>query len=379
MTAEPSLTTCPRCAARGRSIHAATIEAQIVPTRLAELHDHEGWRLCTSSECEVVYFRAQETIGLDGVQAVPFHKGDAPDRTVCFCFEHTVAEVEADLAQHGRSTIRESVMTACKAGLEDCERKNPQGRCCLGNLGEVVAEASVEPAAVVSDGCCAPRALAAMSVDGGGPALAASPQAPPSAARTAPGSGLLASGGALLAALLSSACCWLPLVAIGVGASSAGVGSFFAAWRGPLLVGAVGLLGAGFYLVYRAPRCAPGEACAVPNVRLQRLNRGMLWVTTVFVAALAFFPEYVGAFTGGGGQVAEAQPRQTLTRYSLQGMTCEGCAGHVRGAIEGLPGVASVAVSYADRTAEVVWNGPPDHEAVARALGEFGYRAQPMP
>jgi len=108
--------------------------------------------------------------------------------------------------------------------------------------------------------------------------------------------------------------------AIGLGASSAGAGAFFAAWRVPLLIATVALLGSGFYLVYRKPRCAPGEACEVPNPRLQRFNRGMLWLTTVFVAAFAFFPEYVGAFTGGGGEVAEAAPAQTTVRYQVKGM-----------------------------------------------------------
>ena len=155
------------------------------------------------------------------------------------------------------------------------------------------------------------------------------------------------------------------------------MGAFFEAWRVPLLLATVGLLGVGFYLVYRKPRCAPGEACEVPSPRLQRFNRGMLWMTTALVAAFAFFPEYVGAFTGGGGEVAEAAPHQTTVRYTVEGMTCAGCEAHAREAIEAIPGVASVAVSYQQGSAEVIWSDTPDHEAVSAAVAEFGYRSEP--
>lgn len=364
---------CPRCETEGRAIGPVTIEAQVLPERLARLTEHEGWRLCTSESCDVVYFLDGAVVVLGETRGLPFHKSDDPNRLACFCFEHTVAELEADVASNGTSTIQASIKAACKAGRDDCERKNPQGRCCLGNVGQVVKRAvphdtsrgsgasccGAETPEAATEFCCAPKAAVPNE---------------PAPTDTSARSGLFASGGALVAAVLSSACCWLPLTAIGLGASSAGVGAFFEAWRVPLLLATAALLGAGFYLVYRKPRCASGEACEVPSPRLQRLNRGMLWLTTVFVAAFALFPEYVGAFTGGGGEVTAAAPTQTTVRYRIEGMTCAGCEGHAREAIEGIPGVGSVAVSYQESRAEVVWNRVPDDAAVSAAVDELGYR-----
>jgi copper chaperone CopZ len=370
---------CPRCEAKGRAIDPVTLKAQVLPDRLAGLPVHDEWRLCTSEGCEVVYFRGNKELVLGETRAVPFHKREDPKRLVCFCFEHSVAELEADVAANGMSTIQASIKAACTAGQDDCKRKNPQGRCCLGNVGHVVKRATpVATDGTQATGCCGAEAGAEPAEACCAPKAAVSAEPAP-AADTSARSGLFASGGALVAAVLSSACCWLPLVAIGLGASSAGVGAFFEAWRVPLLLATVALLGVGFYLVYRKPRCAPGEACAVPNPRLQGLNRGMLWLTTVFVAAFAFFPEYVGAFTGGGGEVVVAGPAQTTVQYRVEGMTCAGCEGHAREAIEAIPGVVSVAVSYRDSSAEVVWSGEPDNAAVAGAIAEFGYRANPLP
>jgi len=371
---------CPRCETKGPAIECVTIEAQVIPDRLDRIVEREGWRLCNSETCDVVYFRGLDVVALGETRGMPFHKSGDPARLVCFCFAHSVAEVEADVAANGTSTVQASIKAECKAGRDECATKNPQGRCCLGNVGRVVKGAAppndgsgepvggcrgTEPAAEEAEPCCAPDA--AVSKASGAPAA------------TAARSGLFASGGALVAAVLSSACCWLPLAAIGLGASTAGVGAFFEAWRVPLVLVTVALLGLGFYLVYRKPRCAPGETCEVPNPRLRRFNRGMLWLTAVFAAAFALFPEYVGAFTRGGGTIAVAAPAQTQVRYRVEGMTCAGCEGHARKAIEAIPGVASVAVSYPDESAVIVWTGAPDHAAVSAALAEFGYRSAAGP
>ena len=59
-----------------------------------------------------------------------------------------------------------------------------------------------------------------------------------------------AATGSVLAAMASSACCWLPLVLMGVGLSAAGVGTFFERYRPYFLVVAVVLLGVWFYFNY---------------------------------------------------------------------------------------------------------------------------------
>jgi copper chaperone CopZ len=222
------------------------------------------------------------------------------------------------------------------------------------------ARGDTEASAVNAGSCCPPRATGSSR--------------PSSSKDSAERSGILASGGALVAAVLSSACCWLPLVAVGLGASSAGVGAFFATWRVPLLLATVALLGAGFYLAYRKPRCVPGEACEAPSPRLRRFHRGMLWLMAVFAVAVASFPEYVGAFSQGGNATGVA-PGQASAHYRIEGMSCAGCEGHASEAIRTIPGVVAVTVSYRDRSAKVVWSGEANDTAVADALSELGYRS----
>lgn len=373
---------CPRCDSPGRAITRVTLEAQVLPDDLEPIRDRDRWRLCVSESCAVVYFCGDDVVALGQTRAAPFHKRDDRDRIVCFCFEHSVAQIEDDVRATGQSQITASIKAACQAGRDDCERKNPQGRCCLGNVGAVVRRAA--PTTREPDlSCCSPKPVTTADSRSAEPRRAAGLTVPRrtlgSPEGTSAGLGLLASGGALVAAVLASACCWLPLVAIGFGASSAGLGAVFEAWRVPLLVLTAGALASSFWLVYRKPRCAPGQSCEVPNPRLRRFNRGMLWITTALVAAFALFPEYVGAFSQAEQEAASTSTQTTVVRYQIEGMTCAGCEGIAQQAIEALPGVASAAVSYRKRSAEVTWSDEPDHAALATAVSELGYRVTPAP
>lgn len=188
---------------------------------------------------------------------------------------------------------------------------------------------------------------------------------------------LVSSLGAVLGAVLASACCWLPLALLGTGAGALGVSSFFEAYR-PHLLGATGLLLAvSFYYVYvRAPRCAPGDACAVPNPRVRRLNRIGLWAATAITIAFATFPSYVGWFLGAERATHAAAPDSPRRTYAIEGMTCEACAAHLRTAIASVPGVRSAEVSFAHESATVSFEGAADDDAVFRAVEAAGYRSR---
>ena len=207
------------------------------------------------------------------------------------------------------------------------------------------------------------------------------PPSPPSAAGTSAPKGqgtLLAVIGSVASAVVASACCWLPLLLIGVGASAAGVSAMFERAQPVFLVGAFGLLGLGFFFAYgQKEACAPGEACAVPNPRLKRFNRVMLWGSVVVVTAFAFFPSYAGLVLAENAKAALAQgsaQSPTLT-LGIKGMSCEACAVHIEKGLTAVPGVRSATVSYVDKAASVSVDpaSPPSRDALAQAVKDAGY------
>lgn len=183
--------------------------------------------------------------------------------------------------------------------------------------------------------------------------------------------------GSVLAAMASSACCWLPLALMGVGLSAAGAATFFERYRLLFLVAAALLLAGGFYLNYfRKERCGPDEACARPNPKLRRFNRGMLWFSTVLVLAFALFPGYVGLLFGAqrtsAGSAFAASETWTL---GIHGMTCAGCEAAVTTALSAVPGVLESRASYEDGTATITIDreSPPSRMALSLAIAGIGY------
>jgi copper chaperone CopZ len=217
-------------------------------------------------------------------------------------------------------------------------------------------------------------------------------------------------GGAVLSALAASACCWLPLLALAVGVSSAGLAQRLAVYRPYFLAIALAAIGAAFYLTYRRPRpvsaettdgpsspagtesvsdacCAPAPSddacCATPSrvppwvSRLQRFNRIALWPIAVLVLAVALFPNYVNALLGvrtpAPGPAAAVQE----VRFHVEGMDCAMCAVGIRTALERLPGIVRAEVNYPDGSARVRFRDVPPSEVRAQVQARveaMGYR-----
>ena len=51
------------------------------------------------------------------------------DELICYCFQYTKKDIEADFMDHGRrSTIQERIAIEKKMGRCQCAEKNPKGR-----------------------------------------------------------------------------------------------------------------------------------------------------------------------------------------------------------------------------------------------------------
>lgn len=154
----------------------------------------------------------------------------------------------------------------------------------------------------------------------------------------------LATAGALVAAILSSACCWLPLLLIGLGLSAGGLAVAFEPLRPWFIAIAAILLGFGTWWTERSARVA--RACGCPQSRSRRaLNRGMLGLSALGVLAFTFFPQYVNKVFGPGASEANAAQSVTLR---VEGMTCAGCEAGIEAALLRLPGVVLADASYAN-------------------------------
>ena len=97
------------------------------------------WRACLSSACPVAYYGANTTISVAEVSATVHHKSLSSDPLVCFCFGYRRSDLERSKrsADSVNPVVRE-IRSRCRQGLGECQTKNPEGRCCLRNIAQIL-------------------------------------------------------------------------------------------------------------------------------------------------------------------------------------------------------------------------------------------------
>jgi copper chaperone CopZ len=365
---------CPDCHSRGKNVKPITLRSLLTPEAAQRICE-TPYRFCDSIDCDTVYFGENGDTFSKGelTVRVGVKEHDAP-RQVCYCFDHTIEEINTQVQNTAKSTVLDDIKSRMKTACW-CETKSPQGGCCLGTVGKyvklAVAEHEGEVAANTDDkkqpDCCSPSSASAPAND------------------KTQRSGVIAAMGSLASAIAASACCWLPLLLIGFGASAGGVSAWFEQYR-PIFLSLAGiLLALGFYLVYRpVPACGPGSACDVPRLKLRRFNQATIWFAAILVAAFALFPNYAGQLIAAVQAPAvvngERTQGQTIT-LAIEGMTCEACAVGLKHQLEQTPGVAAANVNYKHATASVTLyaDDPATPEEVQAAVDKAGYRVFDTP
>lgn len=365
---------CPDCGSPGKRLKEITLRSLLQENFRDDLDGRE-WLFCRTSECDTVYFDEPggTTFSKDDLTVRVGIKETESPRPICYCFHHTVEEIDEEVARTGSTTVLDDIKSRMKEACW-CETTNPMGSCCLATVTKFVKIAQAQSAtddidevAAPEEDCCASHQRSISETE--------TPAAESGKRRL----GIIATGGAVLSAVLSSACCWLPLLLLAFGASAAGVAGFFEAWRPWFLGGAVVLLGLGFYFVYfRKDQCGPDDTCAAPNQKLRRVNRAMLWMATIMVVTFALFPDLLGKVIRSGEaseKFLELIARENVIVLPVDGMTCETCAVTLERSILSTQGVEAAAVDYSLGKAVVVPSENTDStkNKVAKAIEAAGY------
>jgi hypothetical protein len=129
---------CPFCAQKGKPVKTITLQSLLKPDALLRM-DESPYHFCSSPGCDVVYFGGQG-IGTfmkrDLTVRVGIKESAAP-RPICYCFNHTIEELEEEVRCYGKTRAIEDIKTRMKTACW-CETKSPQGACCLATFTKCV-------------------------------------------------------------------------------------------------------------------------------------------------------------------------------------------------------------------------------------------------
>lgn len=122
---------CPACGNAGRKVSAVTLDHH-VPEQLRAAIGNDA-AFCLNPACEVVYCNPAGFVVRKGQTLLPVTQKNPGDEVrVCYCFDFTRGDLRKDMAERGKTDIPARIRKGIAEGRCACERKNPQGACCLG-------------------------------------------------------------------------------------------------------------------------------------------------------------------------------------------------------------------------------------------------------
>ena len=139
----PDRPACPTNQQTGAELDTQTVKA-LLAVPLTAVSSAEPYRFCPAPDCPTVYYRAdgRQVFGEADLRERVYQKhADDPDSLICYCFGFTVGAIRAEVARAGRSAIRGQIVAGIHNEQCACDIRNPQGRCCLGNVDRLIGEA----------------------------------------------------------------------------------------------------------------------------------------------------------------------------------------------------------------------------------------------
>jgi mercuric ion transport protein len=192
-------------------------------------------------------------------------------------------------------------------------------------------------------------------------------------------------GGAVLAALAASSCCIGPLILAALGIGGAGAFAVLGAYRPYILSVTAVLLAGGFYLTYRKPRAARAASgddacgCEQPSPKAGRAGKIGLWIATGMVLVFAAAPNLLACLANRSHQPGVATTAGAAVEHAIihvEGMDCEACATHIRGALAKAGGFHDLTLDLKAKTVTVAYEPAPGRlQAYVAAIDDLGYEA----
>ncbi len=137
-----TIPTCPSNGQVTKPVARITVESLIAPAFRGELLP-QPYYLCAAPDCDTIYVSAlgDHLITKDMLTVRVGFKETEDPLPLCYCFGYDRKAVRDDIRETGGTEIQTIITAKVKAGACECERKNPSGGCCLGQVSKAIKEA----------------------------------------------------------------------------------------------------------------------------------------------------------------------------------------------------------------------------------------------
>ena len=189
-------------------------------------------------------------------------------------------------------------------------------------------------------------------------------------------------GAGVLTAIAASLCCITPVLALLAGSSSIAANFSWIEPARPYLIGlSIAVLAFAWYLKLKPAKKNDIDCnCETTKKASFLQSKTFLTIITVFAILMMTFPLYAKVFYPKpkvqATALAVVDNKRQVT-FTIQGMTCEACEGHVNNELSKVNGVLAYKTSYATRSSLVTFDrSKVDEKTIAAAINKTGYKVK---
>ena len=186
-------------------------------------------------------------------------------------------------------------------------------------------------------------------------------------------------GAGVLTAFAASLCCIAPVIALLAGSSSIAANfSWIEPARPYLILLSITVLAFAWYVKLKPAKINDMDCnCETTKKASFLQSKSFLSIVTVFAILMMTFPLYAKVFypkpQTKAATVATIDKRQQV-KFTVEGMTCEGCEEHVNNEVSKVSGVITYATSYANKSSLVTFDkSKVNVKTIEAAINKTGY------
>lgn len=190
------------------------------------------------------------------------------------------------------------------------------------------------------------------------------------------------SGAGLFAAIAASLCCITPVIAFLAGSSSIMANFSWIEPARPYLIGlSFTVLALAWYIKLRPAKSNnPDCNCETTKKPSFLQSKTFLAIVTVFAVLMMAFPLYAKMFFPKPkiqtSSIVAVDNRQQV-KFTIQGMTCEGCEEHVNNQLSKVTGVLAYKTSFVNQSSLVTFDkSKVNIKTIEAAINRTGYKVK---
>lgn len=125
---------CPKCSQMGSSVEIITLRSLLHDKVQMNIIENAHYKYCKTSDCDVSYYFKNSYFKIKDLKVKATHKNQDLNVFVCYCFKYTRESILNDIKTNGGTNALKDIKKKMKNPGCFCEKSNPQGNCCLGNV-----------------------------------------------------------------------------------------------------------------------------------------------------------------------------------------------------------------------------------------------------